>query len=81
MATTYLPHVKLANIAIGQAEVRWFTPHSPDVPFGSSVSLGWVIRPRTRWVAQDTHGVALASFASREEAVKHLVANRSVDQV
>lgn len=27
--THYLPCVKLANVAPGQAEVRWFTPRRP----------------------------------------------------
>jgi len=74
--TVYLPHVKLANVAHGQAEVRWFTPAAPDVAFGSSRSLGWVTRnfEGGRWVAKDTGGVPLAAFDSRQAAVDHLVA-------
>lgn len=83
MSAVYIPHVKLANIATGQAEVRWFTPAAPDVPFGTSRSLGWVVRTVSagRWVAQDGTGYPLASFPSRKAAVDYLVANRAVDQV
>lgn len=79
----YLPHVKLANVATGQAEVRLFTPFSSDVPFGESRSLGWVTRnyPGGRWLAKDTNGVPLGAFPSRKLAVDHLVANQTVDQV
>lgn len=81
--THYLPHVKLANVATGQAEVRWFTPAAPDVPFGSSRSLGWVTRNHSggRWIAKDTSGVPLAALPSRQAAVDYLVANQAVDQV
>lgn len=79
----YIPHVKLANIATGQAEVRWFTPAAPDVPFGSSVSLGWVTRNYSggRWLVRDDKGAPVKSFPSRKAAVDYLVANRAVDQV
>lgn len=72
----YLPHVKLANVAPGQAEVRWFTPAAPDVPFGSTRSLGWVTRNHAggRWLALDTKGVHVAAFDTRKAAIDHLVA-------
>jgi hypothetical protein len=78
----YLPHVKLANVATGQAEVRWFTPFSPDVPFGESRSLGWVIHSLSgKWVVQLPDHVRVGAFRTRKAAVDHLVANRAVDQV
>lgn len=71
----YLPHVKLANVATGQAEVRWFIPAAPDVPFGESRSLGWVIRGTSgRWIAQDTNRVPVAAFDTRKAAIDRLVA-------
>lgn len=73
--TVYLPIVKLANVATGQAEVRLFTPFSRDVPFGTSASLGWVVRRAGgRWIAQDTSKVPVGAFATRSEAVADLVA-------
>jgi hypothetical protein len=72
---TYFPHVKLANLAAGQAEVRLFTPFSPEVAFGSSESLGWVVRGETgRWIAQTPDRVRVAAFNTRKEAVDHLAA-------
>jgi hypothetical protein len=81
--SVYLPHVKLANVRTGQAEVRWFTPAAPDVPFGFSRSLGWVTRnyPGGRWLVRDDKGAPLEAFPSRQAAVDYLVANRAVDQV
>ena len=77
MPTTYLPHVKLASIAAGQAEVRWFTPHSSRVPFGTSEGIGWVVKTITgRWLAQDADGVPLEAFPTRQAAINHLVARR-----
>lgn len=78
MSAVYLPHVKLANIATGQAEVCWFTPAAPDVPFGSSRSLGWVTRNYSggRWLARDSSGAPVGAFPSRRNAVDYLVANR-----
>lgn len=75
--THYLPHVKLTSIATGQAEVRLFTPFSPDVPFGSSRSLGWVRRQKadTRWLAVDAEqSLVGCHFSTRQAAVDHLVA-------
>jgi len=72
--TRYLPHVKLANVATGQAEVLLFTPFSPDVAFGFSSSLGWVFRGVSgRWVAQDSERVPLSAFPTRKDAVDYLV--------
>lgn len=74
--TTYLPHIKLAHIATGQAEVRLFTP---DVAFGESRSLGWVVRSTTgRWVAQDRNRVPVKSFPSRRAAVDFLARHDSL---
>ncbi len=69
--------IKLANVATGQAEVRLFTHAAPDVAFGSSRSLGWVIRGQSgRWIAQDTNRVQLKAFDTRKAAINHL-ANQS----
>lgn len=72
--SVYLPHVRLANVATGQAEVRLFTPAAPDVAFGFSRSLGWVTRNHAggQWLAKDTNGVPLAAFPSRRAAVDYL---------
>jgi hypothetical protein len=68
-----LAHIKLANVATGQAEVRLFTPASRDVTFGTSRSLGWVVRALSgRWIAQDLYGVPLAAFPTRKGAVNYL---------
>lgn len=70
----YLPVVKLSNITPGSAEVRLFTPHSPEVPFGSSERLGHVSRrPNDRWLAYDeTHTSVGGWFATRKEAAAYL---------
>jgi len=80
--TVYLPHIKLANVATGQAEVRLFTPFSRDVAFGSSESLGWVVKSVTgNWVAQTSDRIRVAAFASRKAAVDHLVALHAAEEV
>jgi hypothetical protein len=77
--TLYVAHARLDNIRPGQAEVRWFTPAAPDVPFGSSRLLGQVRRAADgRWHAVDADGSLLgAHYATRKAAVELLVRRRN----
>ena len=81
--TVYLPHVKLANITPGSAEVRLFTPCAPDVPFGSSERLGHVARhPNNRWAAYDDTGSSVGGwFRSRKEAAAYLKSLHAIRQL
>lgn len=77
--TLYVAHVKLANVTPGRAEVRWFTPAAPDVPFGFSRPLGEVRRAEDgRWLAVDAEGTLLgAHYTTRKAAVELLVRRRN----